>query len=56
MTAGLGLPIPTVAAIVVVIEFFVGIGVAIDFLTRPLALLPAACALATAFSDTTTGR
>lgn len=49
MTAGLGLPIPTVAAIVVVIEFFVGIGVAIDFLTRPLALLPAACALATAF-------
>lgn len=50
MTTGLGLPIPTVAAIVVVVvEFFVGIAVALGFLTRPLALLLAAYTLATAF-------
>src|SRR6185312_10635716 len=50
MTTGLSLPIPTVAAIVVVVvEFFVGIAVAIGFLTRPLALLLAAYTLATAF-------
>ena len=50
MMAGYGLPIPTVAAVVVVvIEFFVGIAVAIGFLTRPLALLLAAYTLATAF-------
>ncbi|HEY8230663.1 MAG TPA: DoxX family protein [Rhodanobacteraceae bacterium] len=50
MTTGMGLPIPTVAAIVVVVvEFFVGIAVALGFLTRPLALLLAAYTLATAF-------
>jgi len=50
MMTGLGLPIPTVAAIVVVIiEFFVGIAVVLGFLTRPLALLLAVYTLATAF-------
>jgi putative oxidoreductase len=50
MTTGMGLPIPTVAAIVVVVvEFFVGIAVALGFLTRPLALLLAVYTLATAF-------
>lgn len=49
MTAA-GLPIPMVAAIVVVIvEFFVGIAVAIGFYTRPLALLLAVYTLAAAF-------
>jgi putative oxidoreductase len=50
MMTGYGLPIPTVATIVaVVIEFFVGIAVALGFLTRPLALLLAVYTLATAF-------
>lgn len=50
MMAGLGLPIPTVAAIVVVIiEFFVGIAIVLGFFTRPLALLLAVYTLATAF-------
>lgn len=50
MIAGMGLPIPTLAVIVVVIiEFFVGIAVVLGFLTRPLALLLAAFTLATAF-------
>lgn len=46
----MGLPIPQVAAAVaVILEFFVGIAVAIGFFTRPLALLLAAYTLATAF-------
>lgn len=50
MMAGLGLPVPTVAAIVVVIiEFFMGIAIVLGFLTRPLALLLAVFTLATAF-------
>ena len=45
-----GLPIPTVAAVVaVILEFFVGIGVLFGFFTRPLALLLAVYTLATAF-------
>lgn len=47
--AGIGLPIPTVAAIVaVILEFFVGIAVLIGFFTRPLALLLAVYTLAIA--------
>lgn len=50
MMTGLGLPIPMVAAIVVVIiEFFAGIAIVLGFYTRPLALLLAAFTLATAF-------
>jgi len=50
MMTGLGLPIPTVATIVVVVvEFFVGIAIVLGFYTRPLALLLAAFTLATAF-------
>ncbi len=45
-----GLPIPTVAAVVtVILEFFVGIAILFGFFTRPLALLLAAYTLATAF-------
>jgi putative oxidoreductase len=45
-----GLPIPQVAAAVaVILEFFVGIAIAIGFFTRPLALLLAAYTLATGF-------
>lgn len=45
-----GLPIPTVAAVVVVIlEFFVGLAVLFGFFTRPLALLLAVYTLATGF-------
>ncbi|TAM96957.1 MAG: DoxX family protein [Rhodanobacteraceae bacterium] len=45
-----GLPIPTVAAVVVVIlEFFVGIAILFGFFTRPLALLLAVYTLATGF-------
>jgi len=48
--ASAGLPIPTVAAVIVVIlEFFVGIAILFGFFTRPLALLLAAYTLATAF-------
>lgn len=48
--AAYGLPIPTVAAIVVVvIEFLVGIALVIGLWTRPLALLMAVYTLATAF-------
>lgn len=48
--AAYGLPIPTVAAIVVVvIEFLVGIALVIGVWTRPLALLMAVYTLATAF-------
>ncbi|HET6632790.1 MAG TPA: DoxX family protein [Rhodanobacteraceae bacterium] len=47
---GAGLPIPTVAAIVVIIiEFFMGIAIVVGFFTRPLALLLAVYTLATAF-------
>jgi putative oxidoreductase len=46
----MGLPIPQVAAAVaVILEFFVGIAIAIGFFTRPLALLLAAYTLATGF-------
>ncbi|HST27587.1 MAG TPA: DoxX family protein [Rudaea sp.] len=45
-----GLPLPTVtAAIVVVLEFFVGLAILLGFYTRPLALLLAAYTLGTAF-------
>lgn len=49
MTA-LHLPVPTVAAVVVVVmEFFVGIAIVIGFYTRPVAMLLALYTLATAF-------
>lgn len=45
-----GLPIPTIAAVVVVIlEFFVGLAILFGFFTRPLALLLAVYTLATGF-------
>ncbi|MEP7042889.1 MAG: DoxX family protein [Dokdonella sp.] len=45
----LGLPLPTVsAAVVVIMELFVGIALAIGFYTRPLALLLALYTLGTA--------
>jgi len=47
--ASLGLPMPTVvAAIVVVMEFFVGLALVIGWYTRPLALLLALYTLGTA--------
>ena len=47
--ASLGLPMPTVvAAIVVVMEFFVGLALVIGWYTRPLALLLAFYTLGTA--------
>jgi len=47
---GAGLPIPTVAAaVVVILEFFVGIAILLGFFTRPLALLLAVYTLAAAF-------
>ncbi|MDE2496945.1 MAG: DoxX family protein [Xanthomonadaceae bacterium] len=50
MMTALGLPSPTVAAVVAVVcEFFVGIAIVLGFLTRPLALLLALYTLATAF-------
>ncbi len=46
----LGLPIPTIAAVVaVILEFFVGIAILLGFYTRPLALLLAVYTLATGF-------
>ncbi|MBN8714996.1 MAG: DoxX family protein [Xanthomonadales bacterium] len=49
MTA-LHLPVPTIAAVVVVVmEFFVGVAIVIGFYTRPLAVLLALYTLATAF-------
>ena len=51
MMTALGLPFPTVAAIIAVAcEFFVGIAIVLGFLTRPLALLLALYTLATAFT------
>lgn len=50
LMATLNLPVPTVAAVVVVVmEFFVGIAIVIGFYTRPLAVLLALYTLATAF-------
>lgn len=50
MMTAIGLPSPTVAAIIAVVcEFFVGIAIVLGFLTRPLALLLALYTLATAF-------
>ncbi|HEV2538169.1 MAG TPA: DoxX family protein [Frateuria sp.] len=47
--AGAGLPVPTLAAAVVVLmEFFVGLAIALGFCTRPLALLLALYTLGTA--------
>lgn len=46
----MGLPLPTItAAVVVAMEFFVGIALVVGVYTRPLALLLAAYALGTAF-------
>lgn len=48
--AGVGLPIPMLAAVVaVIIELFVGIAIVLGVFTRPLALLLAVYTLATAF-------
>lgn len=50
LMATLNLPVPTIAAVVVVVmEFFVGIAIVIGFYTRPLAVLLALYTLATAF-------
>lgn len=50
MMAAMGLPLPTLAAIIAVAcEFFVGIAIVLGFQTRPLALLLALYTLATAF-------
>lgn len=47
--ASQGLPLPTLAAAVVVLmEFFVGLAIALGFFTRPLALLLALYTLGTA--------
>ena len=47
--ASLGLPVPTLAAAVVVLmEFFVGLAIVLGFCTRPLALLLALYTLGTA--------
>lgn len=47
--ASLGLPVPTLAAAVVVLmEFFVGLAIVLGFYTRPLALLLALYTLGTA--------
>ena len=49
MTA-MGAPAPQISAVIaIVIEFFVGIAILLGALTRPLALVMAAYALATAF-------
>ena len=45
-----GLPLPTLAAVVVILmEFFVGLAIVLGFCTRPLALLLALYTLGTAF-------
>jgi len=50
MTTALNLPLPTIAAVVVVVmEFFVGVAIVVGFYTRPLAVLLALYTLATAF-------
>lgn len=50
MTTAMNLPLPTIAAVVVVVmEFFVGVAIVIGFYTRPLAVLLALYTLATAF-------
>lgn len=48
--ASQGLPVPTLAAAVVVLmEFFVGLAIVLGFFTRPLAMLLALYTLGTAF-------
>lgn len=50
MMSAIHLPLPTVsAAIVVILEFFVGLAIAVGFFTRPLAFILALYTLATGF-------
>lgn len=50
MMAGIHLPVPTLtAAFVVIMEFFVGLAIALGVFTRPLAFLLALYTIATAF-------